>query len=356
MHINILPRWDYVDANGQRLHPMVLSLLERINQCGRLTAAAKDCGLSYRHAWNLLNESTEFFKSPLVLMEKGKGAQLTALGQKLLWSNQRIEARLHPEMESLATELNVELQSSITGYRPIVRIYASHGYAVALMTQFTSDYHVEIHYHAPQHALIALNEGRCRIAGFHQPIDMDIPSQKARYQKLLDPQRFGLIRFVKRQQGLMFPAENPHKITGIESLNSGKFRFINRQSNSGTRELFEQLLNDQRIDTFAIPGYENQEYTHSAVAAYIASDMADLGFGIEAAAERFSLGFVPIVKERYLWAYPLEAEKDDDIQAFIRTLSNPKFQAQINQLPGYECEHSGETCSTKWLFSPSEED
>ncbi len=350
MHINILPRWDYEDGQGQRLHPMVLSLLEHINRRGRLTTAAKDCGLSYRHAWNLLNESTTFFNSPLVLMEKGRGAQLTALGQKLLWSNQRIEARLHPEMESLATELNVELQSSMANHTPVVRIYASHGYAVALMTQFTSDYQVEIHYHAPQHALIALNEGRCRIAGFHQPIGMDIPSQKARYQKLLDPQRFGIIRFVRRQQGLMFPADNPHNIHRIEDLSNGDFRFINRQSNSGTRELLEQLLSDKEIDTSTISGYQNQEYTHSAIAAHIASDMADLGFGVEAAARRFGLGFAPIIEEYYLWAYPLEAEKDDDIQAFIATLSNPEFQSKVNQLPGYQCDHSGVTCSTNWLL------
>jgi len=351
MHIKIQPRWDFEDPQGQRLHPMVLPLLESINRCGRLTTAAKECGLSYRHAWNLLNESKAFFNSALVLMEKGRGAQLSALGQKLLWSNQRIEARLHPEMESLATELNVELQSAMANHTPVVRIYASHGYAVALMTQFAGDYQVEIHYHAPQDALMALNDGRCRIAGFHQPIGMSIASQQQRYQQLLDPQRFGIIRFVTRQQGLIFPADNPHEIEGIHSLSNGSLRFINRQHNSGTRELLEQLLRNEHIDATMIQGYENQEYTHSAIAAHIASGMADLGFGIEAAAQRFGLGFAPVIKEHYLWAYPLEAEMDDDIQAFITTLSDPGFQAGVDQLPGYQCEQCGTTTTTDWLFA-----
>ena len=351
MHINILPKWSFEDHNGNRLHPMVLPLLEHINRRGRLTTAAQECGLSYRHAWNLLNESTTFFNSPLVLMEKGRGAQLTALGQKLLWSNQRIEARLHPEMESLATELNVELQSTMVDATPIVKIYASHGYAVALMTQHTEKYQVEIQYHAPQHALIALNEGRCRIAGFHLPIGMEVPAQKASYQKLLDPKRFGIIRFVRRQQGLIFQADNPYQLSQIEDLRKENLRFINRQYKSGTRELLEQILANKNINTNEISGYENQEFTHSAIAAHIASNMADVGFGVEAAARRFELGFAPIIKEYYLWAYALENEKDDDIQAFISALRDGGFQEELNQLPGYECDHCGVITTPNWLFS-----
>lgn len=348
MHINIIPRWDFENDAGERLHESLLPLLYQINKQGKLTAAAKDCELSYRHAWNILEKSEAFFGKALVIKEKGRGAQLTQLGQKLLWSNQRIDARLHPEMESFATELNVELQSLLANHAPVVRIYASHGYAVALMTQYVRDYQVEIHYHAPHHALIALNEGRCRIAGFHQPIGLEVDVQRRRYQELLDPKRFGIIRFIRRQQGLIH--KEGASFNSIQDLKQNDYRFINRQQGSGTRELFEQLLNNAGMSPKDIPGIENQELTHSAVAAYIASGMADVGFGVEAAAKRFGLAFTPIIEEYYLWAYPLEAEQDEDIQAFIATLSNPEYQAQINQLPGYQCEQSGVTSSTNWLF------
>jgi molybdate transport repressor ModE-like protein len=350
MHINIRPRWDFEEENGQQLHPLVIPLLEHINRYGNLAAAARNCEISYRHAWNILNKGNEFFNTPIAVKEKGKGAQLTALGQKLLWSNQRIEARLAPEMESLATELNVELQGAMLDHAPLVRIYASHGYAVTLMTQFAQDYRVEIHYHAPLHALIALNEGRCRIAGFHSPIGLSIPSQKIHYQKLLDPNRYGIIRFVQRQQGLIFHQSNPHKIKAIADLKKGGYSFINRQKNSGTRELFEQLLEQENIIPNSIEGYQDEEYTHSAVAAHIASGMADVGFGIETAAQRFDLGFEPVIKEHYLWAYPLEAETDEDIQAFINTLTDSEFHKQINNLPGYECDQCGQLANTNWLF------
>lgn len=342
MHIKIIPRWDFENEQGQPLHPSLLPLLEQIDRTGRLTEAAKATGLSYRHAWNLLNDGKAFFDSSLVLLEKGRGASLTALGQKLLWGSQRIKARLQPETDSFASELNAELQEVLEDSTPMVRIFASHGYAVALMTAFTRHSQVEVHYHAPEHALLALSEGRCRIAGFHQAIGMDIPTQSARYRELLDPSRFGIIRFIRRQQGLIFNASNPFNIDSIESLGQAGFRFINRQNSSGTRVLLEQLLQNHQIDSSKIEGYGNQEFTHSAVAAYIASGMADVGFGVEAAARRFNLGFLPIVEEYYLWAYPLDALGDQDIQAFIATLSNKEFQAAVDKLPGYHCERSGE--------------
>ena len=350
MHIKIDPRWDFKNEKHQTLHEKVIPLLAQINRRGKLTAAAKACAVSYRHAWSLLNAGGEFFGAPLVVMEKGRGAKLSRLGEKLLWTSQRVEARLQPEMESFATELNVELQRSLSADAPVIKIFASHGYAVALMMRYFDRARVEIYYHAPEHALIALNENRCRLAGFHQPIDMEIPRQRARYRELLPPGKFGLIRFIRRQQGLIFhPAIRP-ALCGIDDLRNGHLKFINRQPSSGTRVLLEQLLRERGIEPGQISGYENQEFTHSAVAAHIAAGIADVGFGVRAAAERFGLNFALAAEEYYLWAYPLQAEQDPDIQAFIAMLRDPKLQAQINRLPGYRCEHCGVTVSPEWLF------
>ena len=349
MHIRVIPKWGFENESGQSLHGNLLPLLDGINRTGRLTQAAKGVGVSYRHAWNLLRDSEAFFGSPLVILEKGRGATLLPLGLKLLRINQRIEARLHPEAESLSSELNVELQNILASDEPVVRIFASHGYAVAAMTEFTRYSQVEMHYHAPEHALIALNEGRCRIAGFHQAINLEIPAQKTRYRELLDPSRFGIIRFVLRQQGLIFSDNNPFNINKISDLSKAGLRLINRQDTSGTRVLLEQLLKNKHIDSSKIDGYNDQEFTHSAVAAHIASGMADVGFGVEAAARRFNLGFAPIVKEYYLWAYPLIAEQDKDIQAFISTLADAEFQTIVNKLPGYQCDRSGEVVSIDGL-------
>ena len=52
-----------------------------------------------------------------------------------------------------------------------------------------------------------------------------------------------------------------------------------------------------------LPGYDNEEITHSAVAALVAGRQADAGFGLEAAAAQFGLEFVPVATERYYLAF-----------------------------------------------------
>ena len=69
-------------------------------------------------------------------------------------------------------------------------------------------------------------------------------------------------------------------------------RFINRQQGSGTRAYFDYLLAGQRLRPAQIAGYQDEEFTHAAVAATVASGMADAGFGIEAAARQQELDFV----------------------------------------------------------------
>ena len=45
-----------------------------------------------------------------------------------------------------------------------------------------------------------------------------------------------------------------------------------------------------------------RELTHSAIAAFVASGMADVGFGVEPAAHHFGLDFIPVVDEDYYFA------------------------------------------------------
>jgi hypothetical protein len=44
-----------------------------------------------------------------VAMQRGKGAQLTPLGHTLLWAEKRTEASLFPQLENIASELNIEI-------------------------------------------------------------------------------------------------------------------------------------------------------------------------------------------------------------------------------------------------------
>ena len=136
-------------------------------------------------------------------------------------------------------------------------------------------------------------------------------------------------------------------------------RFVNRQRGSGTRLLLETMLEEEGIDAHAINGWPNEEYTHAAVAAYVASGMADAGFGVEAAARQFDLDFVPVAMRALLsavlapqtLAYPA-------VQELLRLLRGPQFAELTANLPGYRSQRSGELMELAdafpWLARPAE--
>ena len=345
MHINnlnIVPDWRLEDIDGNLLHVKLLPLLRSIYQCGKLTKAADECKLSYRHAWNILQETETFFGQPVAAKQQGRGAQLTPLGEVLLRADQRIEARLHTQMESLTMELNGEMHRVLADQIKTLSIYASHGYAVALVPKFLSTYQAEIHYHGPEDSLRALRSGACKIAGFHLPLHQRIVSQQHRYQSLLGSGDIKVLRFIKRQQGLMMTKDNATKISSLKALTKQNIRFVNRQPRSGTRELFDQVLLEAGIEPTMINGYDNHEYTHSAVAAHVATGMADVGFGVQAAAARCDLAFLPVTEDLYFWAYVDRPGDQAEIEAFFDVLRSEDFQIKVNELPGYECDRCGE--------------
>jgi hypothetical protein len=94
-------------------------------------------------------------------------------------------------------------------------------------------------------------------------------------------------------------AGNPRKVYELADLLRPDLRFINRQLGSGTRLLLETRLAQAAIVPAAIAGFEQGAFTHAAVAAYVASGMADVGFGLETPARRFKLDFIPLATEPY---------------------------------------------------------
>ena len=134
---------------GDALNPQLFTLLNRIKETGKLTKAAALANISYRHGWNLLDQAHQFFGSPVVHLEKGRGATLSPLGEKLLWAEQRVAARLTPQMENLASELNIEIHKEIADLSPILRLHASHGYAVALLPDYALGFQLDLQYKSP---------------------------------------------------------------------------------------------------------------------------------------------------------------------------------------------------------------
>ncbi len=345
--IQIVPTWSFRDDQGNRLDAKLFDLLRHIERQHRLTAAARDSGLSYRHAWNLLNKWADFFGVPLVKLQKGRGAKLTALGEKLLWAEKRVVARLEPQLDNLTSELNIELRRIIEGERPRLSVHASHGYAVELLPKFADGFELDLQYRSEYEALEALGSERCDIAGFHVPVDQLDTGVVGLMDTYLNPHTHRVISFITRQLGIMVAAGNPASVKRLEDIAQRELRFINREKGSGTRKLLDLLLKNESVDTDRIIGYQDEEFTHSAVAAYVAAGMADVGFGVEAAARQFGLGFIPVTRERYLFICHRRTLEREACIRLLQQMRSEAFHQAVADLPGYSATKCGQVVELK---------
>lgn len=351
--LSIRPQWHIERLDGRTMPSSLIDLLDAVQRTGSLAEACRSRGVSYRHAWGLLKEGGGLFGMPLVNMERGRGAQLTPLAEKLVWADRRVAARLTPLFDSLASELEAELQRALLDSRAILRIQASHGFAVqAMRSGLTSaQVAVDLKYRSSFESVAALFHGDCDIAGFHVPIGRFRDAALAQYARWLDPGRQRLVHLATRTQGLMVARGNPKQIQGWADLGRAEVRFVNRQPGSGTRLLLDALIEEAGIDPRDIPGFENAEFTHAAVAAYVASGMADVGFGLHAAAAQFSLDFLPITRERYVLLCDQEVFGSGRLKPLLELLRSAEFQRSVDALPGYDATQCGAEATLEAAFA-----
>jgi molybdate transport system regulatory protein len=101
-----------LDPDG-RIGPGKIELLEQIAAFGSISAGARQMGMSYKHAWQLVEELNQIFGKPLVAAQKGGaqggGAQLTPVGLAVVSRYRAIEraaeAAAAPHVQALQSEI-----------------------------------------------------------------------------------------------------------------------------------------------------------------------------------------------------------------------------------------------------------
>ncbi len=82
-------------AEGRRLGPGKVLLLEAVDQHGSISAAGRALDMSYKRAWDLLDEMNRIFAGPVVDSKsggkQGGGATLTELGQRVIATYRKME-------------------------------------------------------------------------------------------------------------------------------------------------------------------------------------------------------------------------------------------------------------------------
>jgi len=348
--IEIEPVWRFRRESDAAEIPVMLDLLNEIRATGKITRAAGRSHLSYRHCWNLTEKWADFFGAPLVEREQGRGTHLTALGERLVWAGQRLQARLKPQLQNLAQELETELNEALSQRTKIVRVHASHGFAVSKLRELLSretDLAVDLRYVSNQNSLVSLVHGACELAGVHLPQGELRAAAAGAARQWLTTSEHCVIGFVTREMGLMVKRGNPLQIDSLERLLDPAVSFVNRDPDSGTRLLFDQLIEQRQLDQTRINGYERIEFTHAAVAAYVASGMADASFGVEAAARQFDLDFVRLLTEDYIFVSTKKILENSAVQRLLAIMRSEEFQQAIAAIPGYAVKDAGQVKSLR---------
>ncbi len=188
--------------------------------------------------------------------------------------------------------------------------------------------------------LIALQRGEAHLAGTHL-LDPDSGEYNVSYIKRYLPNTpIMLMTFVYRDQGLIVAKGNPKKIRTLADLERASF--VNRQRGAGTRVLLDFEIGKIGLSPESIRGYTREEYTHLAVAAAVASGVADCGLGIHSAAAALDLDFVPLFKERYDLAIPKEFFESELMRPLLEMVNDSRFKDSVKNLAGYDIRGMGD--------------
>lgn len=190
--------------------------------------------------------------------------------------------------------------------------------------------------------LIALRQGTAQIAGCHL-LDADSGEYNLPYVRHLFPDLdITLFTLAYREQGLLVAPGNPLQIRDLQDLARPEVTIINRNRGSGTRLWLDQQLARIGLEAKDVSGYSREMRTHTSIAEAISLGQADTGLGLQAAAHRFGLDFIPLFQERFDLVLPREQIEKKQITPIFDYLQSGEFRRLVEGLGGYSTTHTGE--------------
>lgn len=326
-------RWLAGEGLPPRHGQALLGLLAALSRAASLREAAHAAGISYRHAWGLLGAGARALGAPLVDMQRGRGARLTAFGRKLLEADAHVRAVLDAQLERLRQDVRAMLAPPAAAQQARLSLLASHDLALPVLADACAPrLRLEIGFRGADECLAALARGECDLAGFH--VADALPRAAAAAAALgrwLNPQKHQLLHFVTREQGII--VRPGVRVRGVRDLARPGLRFLNRPPGAGPHD---------NVDL--------------AVAAAVAEGRAEAGFGLRAAAARHALEFVPLATERYYLALEKRAFREPAVGLLLAALRSRPFLQGAAQLPGYDASKAGSrealSAALAWLKQP----
>ncbi|MGW8161573.1 MAG: molybdopterin biosynthesis protein [Desulfobulbales bacterium] len=190
--------------------------------------------------------------------------------------------------------------------------------------------------------IIAIKRGEAHLAGTHLLDEESGEYNISFIKKYLPDTPLQLINLTYREQGLLVAKGNPLNIKDFTDLTRKEVRFINRQRGAGTRLLTDMHLHRLGINPQQVNGYDREEYTHMNVASAVASNNADTGLAIRAAAVALDLDFIPVAEERYDLILPKTFLQDHKVVALLQIIrENAEFRQTVENIGGYDLRDCG---------------
>ena len=301
------------------------ALLKDIDHGKTLMSACKKMGLSYRNVWQKLNEVELALGFKLIDRVRGHGSQLSEYARYLIQFTEDFDQKTMrlgqsslSHLEEGFAQFRVKAKKQwcfASSSDPIIQKAVLNIGGFELITSGSGE------------ALERLLNYEVDIAGFH----VSDPQSSLIISRRLQKEGMKIFPVMKRVQGLLVAKGNPLNIISARDLTRPKIRFINRQKGSGTRLLFDTILAKEGIDAHGIKGYENEEFTHSAIATAIIAKKADAGMGVKSIALENGLDFIQLKDEIFFLAMNADLSLNSDLAKLIR-----KIRILSGASPGYK--------------------
>jgi len=243
------------------------------------------------------------------------------------------------------TEVEIELYRTESELKKTLVAVGSHDLALDLLGVTLKETNPELSLSSTHlgsmGGLNAIRSGQAHLSGIHlfdsATGEYNIPFIK----RFLKDQAVVLVNLTYRTQGWIVAKGNPLGIHDLSGLLKEGVRFVNRQRGAGTRLLFDYLLEQAEIGPDQIYGYQREEFTHLNVAAAVAAGVADVGLGINSAAQAYGLEFIPVAEERYDLLMTRDFYHSNFGQVILQIITAPDFKSRVEGMGGYSMRDGG---------------
>jgi putative molybdopterin biosynthesis protein len=190
-------------------------------------------------------------------------------------------------------------------------------------------------------ALTWLKEGKVHIAGSHLEDAKTGEFNLPYLRKEFPGEDFRVVTFARWEEGLVLAPGNPKRVRKIEDLARKNLKFANREPGSGSRALFDKLLENAGMDPRNVNGYDRIAYGHLAAAYCVFSHEADACLATRSAAQTFGLDFVPLHSERYDLVMRKRTTDLPAVKSFLDVLQRATLRRKLELLAGYDTSQMG---------------